>query len=64
MYPYQPGVRAAKKRNRPAHSEPKRCALIIPTVQPEFIIPHSVGSPRFARGTAHEFGSPCSQGEP
>ena len=26
--------------------------------------PPPVGSPRFARGTAHGFGSPCSQGEP
>jgi hypothetical protein len=26
--------------------------------------PPSVGSPRFARGTAQGFGSPCSQGEP
>ena len=27
-------------------------------------LPPSVGSPRFARGTAHRFGSPCLQGEP
>ena len=26
--------------------------------------PPPAGSPRFARGTAHGFGSPCSQGEP
>jgi hypothetical protein len=27
-------------------------------------LPPSVGSPRFARGTAQGFGSPCEQGEP
>jgi putative PIN family toxin of toxin-antitoxin system len=26
--------------------------------------PPPAGSPRFARGTAHGFGSPCEQGEP
>jgi hypothetical protein len=26
--------------------------------------PPPLGSPRFARGTAHGFGSPCLQGEP
>ena len=36
---------------------------IIPTMQPEFIIAPSVGSPRFARGTKPQ-GSPCTQGEP
>jgi hypothetical protein len=29
-----------------------------------FQYPCSVGSPRFARGTAQGFGSPCGQGEP
>jgi hypothetical protein len=27
-------------------------------------LPPSVGSPRFARGTAQGSGSPCGQGEP
>ena len=27
-------------------------------------LPPSVGSPRFARGTAQGFGSPCEEGEP
>ena len=40
-------------------------APIIPTARSEFTIaPPPAGSPRFARGTAHGFGSPCSQGEP
>jgi len=44
--------------------EPKGGSLI-PIARSEFMnSPPSVGSPRFARGTAHGFGSPCLQGEP
>jgi hypothetical protein len=52
------------RREDAARCRPARGGLI-PIARAEFTIaPPPAGSPRFARGTAHGFGSPCEQGEP